>query len=115
MSDVTNLKDMARLCDYGHCRIRPLLNELCGKMREKLLLESDNLSLGRALEIALRLEAAVERTTLLAGGVRCLPDIPAQQPQPAYHAHYCAHSADDSQYSGGGFSRAAHTEAEQQA
>jgi len=75
---------------------------MCGKTREKLLLQSDNLTLGRALEISLQVEAAVECTTLLAGGARCLADVPAQ-PQPAYHAHDSAHSADDSQCSEAGF------------
>ncbi|KAJ8356463.1 hypothetical protein SKAU_G00192570 [Synaphobranchus kaupii] len=100
-SYVTNLKDMARLCDYGTLQEQIIRDQfiegiLCEKTRERLLLESDNLTLGRTVEIALQVETAVECTTLLAG-TRLLAGNPTQQLQPTYHAHYSAHSTDDSQ------------------
>lgn len=51
---------------------------MCEKTREKLLLEADDLTLGRAVEIALQVETAMECTSQLAGA-RPLADRAAEQ------------------------------------
>lgn len=89
---VTNLRDLARSCNYGTLQdeiIRDQLIEgiLCEKTREKLLLESDELTLTQAVAIALQVEAAVECSTLLADA-RPPADIPMQQLRPvSYQGH----------------------------
>ena len=93
---VANLRDMARLCDYGALQEQLIRDQfiegiLCEKTRERLLLESDNLTLGRTVDIALQVETAMECTTVLAGA-RPIVDTPTNQLQ---HAHYGTHSTDD--------------------
>ncbi|KAG1956975.1 retrotransposable element [Pimephales promelas] len=97
-SYVTNLKDMARLCDYGVLQDQILRDQFiegtsCEKTREKLLLEADDLTLSRAVDIALQIETAMECTSQLAGA-RPLADGATEQLQPAYHTSM--HSANDS-------------------
>lgn len=60
------------------------------------MLESDNLTLNRTVEIALQVETAVECSNLLSGA-QPLADTPTQQLQPTYHTHYGVHSPEDSQ------------------
>ncbi|KAG1938978.1 retrotransposable element [Pimephales promelas] len=104
-SYVTNLKDMARLCDYGVLQDQILRDQFiegtsCEKTREKLLLEADDLTLSRAVDIALQIETAMECTSQLAGA-RPLADGATEQLQPAYHTSM--HSANDSRGSEQGF------------
>ncbi len=80
---VTNLRDMARSCNYGTLQDQIVRDQfiggiLCVKTREKLLLEADELTLDKAVAIALQVEAATECSTLLADA-RPLVDAPTQQ------------------------------------
>lgn len=98
---ITNLKDMARFCEYGVLQdqiIRDQLIEgtLCEKTREKLLLEEDTLTLVKATEIAMQVETAMECTALIAGA-RANADTAARQIQPTYHTHYDTDSASQCQ------------------
>lgn len=57
-SYVTNLKDMARMCEYGPLhghisRDQFIEGTSCEKTRERLLLEADYLSLDRTVDIVL--------------------------------------------------------------
>ncbi|KAG1960305.1 retrotransposable element [Pimephales promelas] len=105
-SYVTNLKDMARLCDYGVLQDQILRDQFIEgtscekKTREKLLLEADYLTLSRAVDIALQIETAMECTSQLAGA-RPLADGATEQLQPAYHTSM--HSDNDSRGSEQGF------------
>lgn len=62
---MTNLRDMARSCNYGTLHDQIVCDQfiegiLCDKTREKLLLEPDKLTLNQAVVIALQVEAALE-------------------------------------------------------
>ncbi|KAG1936342.1 gag-pol fusion protein [Pimephales promelas] len=72
----------------------------CEKTRKKLLLEADDLTLSRAVDIALQIETAMECMSQLAGA-RPLADGATEQLQPAYHTSM--HPANDSRGSEKGF------------
>lgn len=90
---VTNLRDMARSCNYGTLQDQIVRDQfiegiLCDKTREKLLLEPDELTLNQAVVIALQVEAALECSTLLADA-RPPVDVSTQQLRSSCHSGHC--------------------------
>ncbi len=89
---VTDLRDMARSCNYGTLQDQIVRDQfiegiLCDKTREKLLLEPDELTLDKAVAIALQVEAATECSTLLSDA-RPLVDAPTQQMRSVCLTHH---------------------------
>ncbi len=89
---VTNLRDMAHSSSYGTLQDQIVHDQfiegiLCDKTREKLLLEPDELTLDKAVAIALQVEAATECSTLQADA-RPLVDAPTQQMRSVCLTHH---------------------------
>ncbi|KAJ8339345.1 hypothetical protein SKAU_G00361310 [Synaphobranchus kaupii] len=92
LSYVTDLRDLARKCSYGALQDQIIRDQLiegtwCEKIREKLLLEPDELTLDDAIAKAMQVESALECSSMLTASSRSDSAPTAsltQQLQPAY-------------------------------